>query len=174
MSEEITLPEAPEYALARALIEHLRGEESIAPCVMQEPWDREDQCQNLAVAANKHGLVLAVTPQPPGYLDADKAAAGYLEARLAVAVLSTTQVRGGHAAKRVSDLAGVALQAALSWDYRAEGIPYAAPKVLSVDQLDLTNMQGPQNLTGQAILIGRNVNYNAYYANQRNRQEAAG
>lgn len=163
----LPLPTAPEYALAQALIEHLLGFEIIAPYVMQEPWDRDDQCQNLAMAAAQHGLALAVTPQPPGYLDADKSAAGYLEARLAVAILSTTQVRGGSAAKRVAELAGVALNVLLRWDYQAIGIPYAAPKLLGVDTLDLTGMPGLQNLSGQAILIGKNINYKAYYDDQR-------
>ncbi len=167
MSENIQLPEAPEYALAQALIERLRGFAGLTSYVMQQPWDRADQCQNLAVAAQQHGFAIAVTPQPPGYLDADKAAAGYLEARLAVAILSTTQVRGGNAAKRVADLTGIVLFAVLRWSYEANGIPYAAPRLLSVDQLDLSGMPGMQNLSGQSLLIGKNTNYTAYYADQR-------
>ena len=159
------LPTAPEYALAEALIAHLRGVESISPCVLQEPWDRADQCQNLAMAASQHGLALAVTPQPPGYLDDDKSAAGYLEARLAVSILSTTQVLGGLAARRVAELAGVALHALLRWDYQANGIPYARPRLISVEVLDYSEFPGLQNLSGQAILIGKNINYKAYYAN---------
>lgn len=168
MSEETTLPEAPEYALAQALIKHLSKVDALTKHVMQQPWDRADQCQNLAVAAQQHGLVIAVTPQPPSYLDPDKTAAGYLESRLAVAILSTNQVQGGNAAKRVADLTGIALLHVMRWAYDDHGIPYAAPRLLSVDQLDLTGMPDLKNLSGQALLLGRNVNYNAYYAdNQR-------
>lgn len=169
MSEETQLPEAPEYALAQALIKHLSKVDALTKHVMQQPWDRADQCQNLAVAAQQHGLVIAVTPQPPGYLDPDKTAAGYLESRLAVAILSTTQVQGGNAAKRVAALTGLALLHVMQWTYQGYGIPYAAPKLLSVDTLDLTGMPGIQNLSGQALLLGHNVNYNAYYADQRDR-----
>lgn len=155
----------PEYALAEALIEHLAANDALKACVYPEPWDRTDQCQNLALAAAQHELALAVSPQPPEYLDADKAAAGYLEARLAVTALSTTQVQGGLAARRVAALAGEAIVSLLRWDYEAAGIPYALPRLISVDPMDFSGFPDMANLSGQTILIGKSINYRTYYGN---------
>ena len=87
------------------------------------------------------------------------------EGALAARIEWTTQVLGGLAARRVAELAGVALNALLRWDYQANGIPYARPRLISVEVLDYSEFPGLQNLSGQAILIGKNINYKAYYAN---------
>ena len=57
------MKEAPEYALAKALITLLRGDEALGESVMAEPWDQDDQNQNLAMAAGQHGVAVAVCPQ---------------------------------------------------------------------------------------------------------------
>ncbi len=175
----------PEYALAEALIEHLqrdgllklhgeitvqrknaRGEtreEQAAAVVYPEPWDRADQCQNLAMAAQQYDMAVAVSPQAPGYLTEDKAAAGYLEARLGVTILTTTQVNGGEAARKVANIAGETLHALMRWDYQALGIPYAAPRISDIREMETGELPDFENLSLLMILVSKEVNYKSYY-----------
>ena len=80
---------APEYCLARALIAHLRQQGELAESVLPEPWDRADQNQNLALSAAQYGLAVAVCPQPPAMVSEGATDSGFLQARVAVVILTT-------------------------------------------------------------------------------------
>jgi len=80
---------APEYCLARALIAHLRQQGELAQAVLPEPWDRADQNQNLALSAAQYGLAVAVCPQPPAMVSEGATDSGFLQARVAVVILTT-------------------------------------------------------------------------------------
>lgn len=175
----------PEYALAEALIEHLQRDEQLklhgeitvqrkndkdetleeqaAAVVYPEPWDRADQCQNLALAAQQYDMAVAVSPQAPGYLTEEKMASGYLEARLAVSILTTTQVNGGEAARKVANIAGLAIAALTRWDYQAAGIPYAAPRISDIREMETGELPDFENLSLLTIIVAKNVNYRSYY-----------
>lgn len=155
---------APEYALARALIAHLRQQVELADAVLPDPWDREDQNQNLAMAAAQFGLAVAACPQPPTLVGEGAAEAGFLQARVAVVILTTAQVQDGAAAELQAAAAGRALAACLDWDFQARGVPYAAPRLLEAAQLDTASLAGFDNLLGSSLTLGWRVNYKSYYS----------
>lgn len=155
---------APEYALARALIAHLQGQEGMAEMVLPDPWDREDQNQNLAMAAAQYGLAVAACPQLPAMVSEGATDAGYMQARVAVVILTTAQVQDGTAAQRAAAAAGLALAACLGWEYQARGVPYAAPRLLEAASLDTASMAGFENLIGSTLTLGWRVNYKTYYS----------
>lgn len=155
---------APEYTLARALIAHLRQQVALADRVLPDPWDRADQSQDLAMAAAQYGLAVGVCPQPPAMVSEEAEASGYMQARVAVVVLTTSQVQEGTAGELLAASAGLTMAACLGWDYQARGIPYARPRLLEVVALDTSALAGFDNLLGSSLTLGWRVNYNAYYS----------
>lgn len=157
------MKEAPEYALAKALITLLQGDEELGEAVMAEPWDQDDQNQNLAMAAGQHGVAVAVCPQRPVVISEAATQASYMQARVAVVVLTTTQVLEGTALARLAAVSGRVLASCLRWDYSAAGIPYAEPAVLEVQEVSTESVAGLNNLLGTAVMLGWRVNYKQYY-----------
>lgn len=155
---------SPEYALSRALIAHLGRQDGLTDAVLAEPWDRADQNQNLAMAAAQYGLAVAVCPQPPAMAGDAAADTGYLQARAAVVILTTRQVHGSAAAEAQSAAAGRVIAACLGWDYKARGIPYAAPRLLEAAPLDTASLADFENLIGSTLTLGWRVNYITYYS----------
>lgn len=155
---------APEYALARALIAHLLQQEGLEDIVLPEPWDREDQNQNLAMAAAQYGMAVAACPQQPAMVSDSATDAGYMQARVAVVILTTAQVQDGTAAETAAAAAGLVIAACLGWGYQARGIPYAAPRLLEAAPLDTASMAGFENLIGSTLTLGWRVHYKTYYS----------
>lgn len=153
------LPEAPEYKLAAHLIAELRRDAVLAPYVYQQPWDREEQAQALAMAAGQYSGTVAVVPQMPAPNTEDpEGRAGTLRARVAVAILCTQNVPGGQTGRRVASLLYKSLNALLRWDVAEAGIPYTLPKIDSINTLELEDMPKLANLSG--VLIQASINYN--------------
>lgn len=160
------MKEAPEYALAKALITLLRGDEALGESVMAEPWDQADQSQNLVMAAGQHGGAVAVCPQCPAVVSEAATGACYLQARVAVVVLTTQQVLEETAQARLAAMSGRVLAACLRWDYSAAGIPYAEPAVLEVQEVSTESVPGLNNLLGTAVMLGWRVHYKQYYKHE--------
>ncbi|MGN0836205.1 MAG: hypothetical protein ACI4OS_02085 [Akkermansia sp.] len=153
------LPQAPEYTLAEQLIASMRQDAALAPYVYQTPWDREEQHQALAMAAGQYSGTVAVAPQLPApNTDDPDGTAGTLRARLAVAILCTQQVPGGRTGRRVAGLLYKVINALLRWDVTACGIPYALPKIDSINTLDMSELPKLANLQG--VLINASIVYN--------------
>lgn len=154
------LPEAPEYRLAGLLIKHLAEDSTLAPYVYPEPWDREDQCQGLAMAAQQYSGVVAVLPQPPGLLPADsQAKTGTLAARLVVVVLTTENLHPDRGARQAAGLFYKLINAVMQWDPQSAGIPYALPQVEAIAELDTSKITGLENLTGRDLTLSIPYNY---------------
>ena len=153
------LPEAPEYKLAEHLIAELRRDGVLAPYVYQQPWDRDEQAQALAMAAGQYSGTVAVVPQMPAPNNDDPdGKAGTLRARVAVAILCTQNVPGGQTGRQEASLLYKCLNAVLRWDVMDAGIPYTQPKIDSISELDLSAMPKLANLSG--VLIQASIIYN--------------
>lgn len=153
------LPEAPEYRLAAHLIAELRRDAVLAPYVYQHPWDRDEQAQALAMAAGQYSGTVAVVPQIPApNPDDPEGRAGTLRARVAVVILCTQHVPGGQTGRQEASLLYKCLNAVQRWDVTECGIPYALPKVESINTLDLAEMPKLANLSG--VMIQASINYN--------------
>ncbi len=156
---------APEYELARKLIAHLKTQEDVAACVLAEPWDEGEQANDLVLAAKSHNLAVAVAPQPPVSLPGESDTTGGLQARLAVVVLTTRQVRG-RAVEVQATAAARVLALCMGWAPEVRGIPYADATLEGVTALKVDDFPAfkQANLTGTVIALGKKVNYRKYFA----------
>lgn len=160
------MKQAIEYRLAEALIRHLQGVEEFAPAVLAEPFDREDQCQALALAAGQYDFALAVEPLPLRLPTDATDRTGVVEVQLAVNVLTTAQPLGmlRSGAALAASVMGQLLASCMAWrEEVSAGIPYADPVLESVAELDLSKFESLQNLSGQALILSRKVNLRDYY-----------
>lgn len=162
------MKQAIEYRLAEALIGHLQGVAEFAPAVLAEPFDREDQCQALALAAGQYDFALAVEPLPLRLPTDTTDRTGVVEVQLAVHVLTTAQPMGmlRSGAALAAAVMGQLLATCMVWrEEVSAGIPYADPVPESVAELDLSKFDALANLSGQALIISRKVNLKQYYRN---------
>lgn len=156
---------AAEYRLATALIEHLQGDGELTAAVLAEPFDRTDQCQAIALAAQQHDFAIAVEPLPVQLPSDATDRTGVATLRLAVHVLTTTQLAGGQsAAALAAAVQGAVLATCCTFcPEGVRGIPYALPVLESVAELDLSKFDALANLTGVVIMLSHKVNLKQYY-----------
>lgn len=156
---------AAEYRLATALIEHLQGDGELTAAVLAEPFDRTDQCQAIALAAQQHDFAIAVEPLPVQLPSDPTDRTGVATLRLAVHVLTTTQLAGGQsAAALAAAVQGAVLATCCTFcPEGVRGIPYALPVLESVAELDLSKFDALANLTGAAIMLSHKANLKQYY-----------
>lgn len=156
---------AAEYRLATALIEHLQGDGELTAAVLAEPFDRTDQCQAIALAAQQHDFAIAVEPLPVQLPSDATDRTGVATLRLAVHVLTTTQLAGGQsAAALAAAVQGAVLATCCTFcPEGVRGIPYALPVLESVAELDLSKFDALANLTGAAIMLSHKANLKQYY-----------
>lgn len=156
---------AAEYRLATALIEHLQGDGELTAAVLAEPFDRTDQCQAIALAAQQHDFAIAVEPLPVQLPSDPTDRTGVATLRLAVHVLTTTQLAGGQsAAALAAAVQGAVLATCCTFcPEGVRGIPYALPVLESVAELDLSKFDALANLTGVVIMLSHKVNLKQYY-----------
>ena len=163
---------AAEYKLAAALIEHLQGDGELSPAVLAEPFDHTDQCQAIALAAQQHDFAIAVEPLPVQLPSDPTDRTGVATLRLAVHVLTTTQLASGlpagqagqSAAALAASVQGAVLAACCTFCPEGlHGIPYALPVLESVAELDLSKFDSLANLTGAAIILTHKANLKQYY-----------
>lgn len=156
---------AAEYKLATALIEHLQGDAELSPAVLAEPFDHTDQCQAIALAAQQHDFAIAVEPLPVQLPSDPTDRTGVATLRLAVHVLTTTQLAGGQSAGCLAaSVQGAVLATCCTFcPEGVRGIPYALPVLESVAELDLSKFDALANLTGAAIMLSHKANLKQYY-----------
>ena len=156
---------AAEYRLAALLIEHLQGDAELSPAVLAEPFDRTDQCQAIALAAQQHDFAIAVEPLPVQLPSDPTDRTGVATLRLAVHVLTTTQVTCGQSAAALAAAVQGAVLAAccVFCPEGVRGIPYALPVLESVAELELAKFDELANLTGAAIVLSQKANLKQYY-----------
>lgn len=156
---------AAEYKLAMALIHHLQGDAELSPAVLAEPFDRTDQCQVIALAAQQHDFAIAVEPLPVQLPTDPTDRTGVATLRLAVHVLTTTQLASGQsAAALAASVQGAVLAVCCTFcPEGVRGIPYALPVLESVAELDLSKFDSLANLTGAAIMLSHKANLKQYY-----------
>lgn len=156
---------AAEYKLATALIEHLQGDGELSAAVLPEPFDHTDQCQAIALAAQQHDFAIAVEPLPVQLPTDPTDRTGVATLRLAVHVLTTTQLASGQsAAALAASVQGAVLAVCCTFcPEGVRGIPYALPVLESVAELDLSKFDSLANLTGAAIILTHKANLKQYY-----------
>lgn len=156
---------AAEYKLATALIEHLQGDAELSPAVLPDPFDHTDQCQAIALAAQQHDFAIAVEPLPVQLPTDLTDRTGVATLRLAVHVLTTTQLACGQsAAALAASVQGAVLATCCTFCPEGlHGIPYALPVLESVAELDLSKFDSLANLTGAAIILTHKANLKQYY-----------
>lgn len=96
-----TLPQAPEYILARKLIDYLSADPILTGMLLSDPYDTADQAQHIQAAARMADAVIVVTPQDidAAWLDVST---GLMQPRLVVGVLTMAQVGETTAAERLA------------------------------------------------------------------------
>ena len=159
------MKESPEFVLAKSLIGHLKTVDALGSAVLEDPFTRDDQAAKLAIAAQACGLAVAVLPGWPTLEQEPANTARVTRCTLAVAVLATTNLPGHDWAANLHAAVAQTLAAIMDSQHEtSRGIPYAEPRLEDIADLDLSQLQGLQNLEGAIIRISKPVSYKQYYA----------
>ena len=89
----IMIQDSPEFTFCETVISRLRENEHLCPLVLEQPYDRDDQTQKLALADRQYDGAVAVMPAGLGmdWQGADTARVCIWTARVAVLIMVTAK-----------------------------------------------------------------------------------
>lgn len=113
-----TIQDSPEFIFCEAIINRLRENENLRPLVLEQPYDRDDQTQKLALANRQYDGTVAVMPAGLGmdWQGADNARVRIWTARAAILVMVTAKTEEDSGLRRSSALLAEVIRTLSGWD----------------------------------------------------------
>lgn len=149
----------PEYQYCRDIIARLKQSSALSPSVLSEPFDAQDQVDQLTLAADQYDLAIAVKPEAINvpYQGADTPRPGLYDVTAAILIMTTTHTGNIKAGERIAESTAAVLAALQGWNPDGCELETNLPHVDSINTLLTDEVEGLNNLIGRAVFLTRRI-----------------
>ena len=154
-----TIQDSPEFIFCEAIINRLRENENLRPLVLDQPYDRDDQTQKLALANRQYDGTVAVMPAGLGmdWQGADNARVRIWTARAAILVMVTAKTEEDSGLRRSSALLAEVIRTLSGWDPDAGDELIKEPWFVGTADLMAEDVADLENIVGRVVFLSRRI-----------------
>ncbi len=155
----IMIQDSPEFTFCETVISRIRENEHLCPLVLEQPYDRDDQTQKLALADRQYDGAVAVMPAGLGmdWQGADTARVCIWTARVAVLIMVTAKTEEESGLRRSSALLAEVIRTLSDWDPDAGDGLIMEPWFVGTADLMAEDVADLENIVGRVVFLSRRM-----------------
>lgn len=154
-----TIQDSPEFTFCETVISRLCENNNLRSLMLEQPYDRDDQTQKLALADRQYNGAVAVMPAGLGmdWQGADNARVRVWTARVAVLVMVTAKTEEESGLRRSSALLAEVIRTLSDWDPDAGDGLIMEPWFVGTADLAAEDISDLENIVGRVVILSRRM-----------------